>query len=722
MKFKVLISLLLVGCVILFGFIFAIVKVKQQKEDRKQLVDEFLSRNDSPPPLIPRTEEIPDEIRRKFAAVPEIHEKPTIIAELVQGGSPKTVEFSPTNPYLVVSRTSNKNPEDDIRLWDINNPVTPLAVFRGDSVSFSPDGKRLAICDFGNIDGSVKLWDIAKEQFMSALRVVALDAVFSPDNKHLALSSSGVLLWNVSNPTAPVEAIKLERKNIEKDHTFSVDGKLMATVESRTNTVNIWEIDGNQVINKNYINVMNGKVGWIEAMQFLPDPKNPILAIADHVIAEHGRDIRLYYPPDWQSYNTIPAGYVYDLAFTPDGKTIISGGTSELEIWSVENGNRIASIEGYSGSVKCVDVSADGKFVAAGGHDGVIRVWDIANYLPKKQETTQNIVVPIYFLPTNRLPQADIPERIDRILRDLQTFFADEIQRHGFGRKTFDFEKNSDGAAKVYLFEGKTTDEYYDRHTSSTVLNEIEQHFELANKCYFIIVDKSVEKESIENKYTSADLEKIEKGIQDMVLSLKDYVIRRQGGDIVVRTPLNGYSKHGLAAKFGDAFGLNRDYRHPSYLMSYGRQSKHLSKSSAAWLSRSRFFNTEMPFFDDKTIIETLSPSKGKVRFKVEDADGIYQVRLLAKLINKNHPLGFQMKIDPAQNQTEWEKSYKGKYYTLHDALTLQGEKKATVELDYPKFANNLIELHVIDGHGNRIDVIKRIDYSGTSFLRRIFN
>ena len=718
MKFKVLISLLLVGCVLLFGFIFLIVKVKQQQEDRKQLMDEFFSGKDSPPPLIPRTEEIPDEIRQKFAAVPETPEKPKIIAELVQGGSPQTVEFSPTNPYLVVSRTYDKNAEDDIRLWDINNPVTPLAVFRGDSVSFSPDGKRLAISDLGNINGGVRLWDIATEQFMSALRVAGFGAVFSPDNKLLALSSSGLLLWNVSNPAAPIEAIKLERKNFQKEHTFSADGKLMATVESRTDTVNIWEINGNQVVKKNSINVIDGKVGWIEAMEFLPNPKNPILAIADN-----DEDIRLYYPPDWQNYNTIPAGHVYDLAFTSDGKNIISGGTGELEIWSVENGNRIASIEGYSGWVKCVDVSADGKFVAAGGNDGVIRVWDIANYLPKKQETTQNIVVPIYFLPTNRLPQIDIPEKIDKILRDLQTFFADEIQRHGFGRKTFDFEKNSDGSAKVYLFEGKTTDEYYNEDTSSKVLNEIEQHFELSNKCYFIIADKSTEKKSIKNRYTRSDLKNIEKGIQDMTLSIRDYIFRkRQGGDIVVRTPLNGYSKHGLAAKFGDAFGLNRDYRHPSYLMSDGRQSKHLSKSSAAWLSRSRFFNTEMTFFDEKTVIETRSSSKGKARFKVEDADGIYQVRLLAKLINKNHPPGFQLKIDPAENQTAWEKSYKGKYYTLHDALTLQGEKKATVELDYPKFANNLIELHVIDGHGNRVYVIKRIDHSVTSFLRRILN
>ena len=101
---------------------------------------------------------------------------------------------------------------------------------------------------------------------MNSLDVVALDAVFSPDNKLLALASSGLLFWNVSNPTAPVETINLEGKNLEEKHTFSADGKHMATVESRTDTVNIWEINGNQVIKKSYINVIDGKVGWIEAM------------------------------------------------------------------------------------------------------------------------------------------------------------------------------------------------------------------------------------------------------------------------------------------------------------------------------------------------------------------------------------------------------------------------------------------------------------------------
>ena len=124
-------------------------------------------------------------------------------------------------------------------------------------------------------------------------------------------------------------------------------------------------------------------------------------------------------------------------------------------------GKLIASIEGQTRWVNCVDVSADGNFIAAGGNDDVIRVWNIKDYLPIKRKSIQDVVVPIYFLPTDVQPQADMPERIDKVLKDVQTFFADEMERHGLGYKTFNFEKNSSGDAKVFLFEGKTSYKYY---------------------------------------------------------------------------------------------------------------------------------------------------------------------------------------------------------------------------------------------------------------------
>ena len=730
MSFKVFISLFLVGCVILFGFIFIIMGYNQQKEESRQLVKEFFPRTDSPPPQIPRTEEIPDEIRHKFAAVTEIPEKPKIIAEFVQEGKLETVEFSPTTPNLVVSTDYDKNFKHTIRLWDINDPDTPIAEFKGDSASFSPDGKMLAISNLRARDGGVKLWDIAKEEFISSLWTAGDNAVFSPDKKLLAIDTLGIELWDVCDPTQPVEAIKLKGKNFEEEHTFSADGKLMATIESLIDNVNVWQIDGNQVIKNNSINVIDRKVGWIEALQFSPDPQNPILAIADN-----DEDIRLYYPPDWQKFNTIPTNHVYDLAFTPDGKTIISGGQNEIEIWSVENGKLITSIAGNSGWVYCVDVSADGNFIVAGGNDGVFRVWNITDYLPIKRKSIQDVVVPIYFLPTNLQPQADIPEHIDKMLKDVQTFFADEMERHGLGRKTFDFEKNGNGDAKVFLFEGKTTDNYYSEY-SSRMLEEIEQRFELSNNLYFIILEKSIkkktnnkktdEKKTDEKEFTASDLKKVVEALREsprnIALTLRGSMFREKGGHIIVNTPLNRFTTHALAQKFGKQFGLHRDYREPSYLMSDGRESKYLSKDSALWLSSSRFFNSEQVFFDKKTSINKLSRLRDKLRLEIEDADGISQVRLLAISNSDNPPPGYQEEIDPTENQKEWRTLDKGYTVFLQDVLTLQGEKKAKVELDYPKYLDSLIELHVIDNNGNRVYLIEITENPLTTILRGILN
>ncbi len=697
MKIKVFLTLLFIGFGILFCVILLINHLKQHVTDREQELDKFLSRNDNPPPRIPRTVEIPDDIRQKFATVPE-RPPPTLIAEFVHGGYMQSVKFSPTNHNLIVSMTRNIDSDNNIKLWDINNPTTPLAEFSGDSVSFSPDGKILAILDSRSFEDRVKLWDIAEEKFISSISGPRYGVAFSPNGKHLAVETSGLELWDVSNPTKPVEEIRRKGENFEDDHTFSADGKLMATIDSSNDKVNIWEIDGNQVIKRESIEVIDKKYLLIDAMKFSPNLQNPILAIADN-----DDDIKLYHPPDWQNYTVIPAGNVYDLVFTSDGNTIISGGSNELEFWSTDNGNRYTSIEGYSSWVKCVDVSADSRYVVGGGNDGIIRVWDITHFLPSRQSNMPSVVVPIYFLPTNRLPQTDIPEKIDKILKDVQTFFADEMERHGYGRKSFEFEKNSNGSAKVYLFEGNTADEYYHKSTHTRVMKEIKQHFETYNKFFFIVVDKIDKNKPTaddENIPTAKELTAV---IKHLSIQLQNIVVRKRGGEIILKNSPENYSKDAITYEFAKSFGLNRDYRSPSYLMSYDKQSKYLSKSSAAWLNKCQFFNSENTYFDDKTVIGKFSRSIEKARFKVEDADGIYQVRLLVKPTNENPPPGFQWKEDPTENKTEWQKKFRGRYDVLHDVLTLNGDKKATVEMDYPKFADNMIEIHVIDELGNRV-------------------
>ena len=59
------------------------------------------------------------------------------------------------------------------------------------------------------------------------------------------------------------------------------------------------------------------------------------------------------------------------------------------------------------------------------------------------------IVKLIYFLPRGNTPQPDIDTKFDEVLKGTQKFYADEMERHGYGRKTFKFETDKHGNAVV---------------------------------------------------------------------------------------------------------------------------------------------------------------------------------------------------------------------------------------------------------------------------------
>ena len=701
MTFKKFLSLLIIGVVLLLGLVFLL------RLGRRNISTNLSSMDEPLPPLIPRTVEIPDEIRQKYAKIPE---KPELIAELEHGGTIYSVAFSPIDPSLVVSRGHDKNSHRSIKLWNINHTSEPIAVLSGDSVSFSPNGDLLAIC---SLRGGLRFWDVAEEQFISTLNSSGRNLLpwgrnllFSPDRRWLAIGTIGVELCDIRSPTMVEKGPRLPSEGFTENLTYSSDGKLLATTYLvDNNKVDIWDIASLE-----RIKTIKQDDWRVETLKFSPEPDTPLLAIADD------DEIKLFSVPEWHAYATISAKYVNDLTFTPDGKTLVSGGHNEIEFWSVESGERITSIEGYSRWVNCVDISAGGKFVAGGGNDGVIRIWDIAENLHAQQIALSDVVKIIYFLPSDRAPTPDIPEKLDKFIKDVQKYYADEMERHGLGRKTFTLEKNEDGSAKIYLFEGRSTEDYYLKNISTKVEKEIYDRFDPSKNIYLIIAD--ISSESI-NKITGMY------GAGPKI-SYKDKTRGQRGGDIIMTADPNKFSPIYMSKMFGYAFGLTSDFRDASYLMSNGRKRKQLSKSSAEWLNKSRLFNPNQTFFDETSTIEKLTPLEGKVRFKVKDTDGIHQVRLLVRSTDEDPPPGYKWNKDPEQNKIAWESKYKGKYFVLHDYLTLNAEKEATVEFNFPEFAKNMVRVQIIDGHGNmvyrKMKLVEKRENATKTLIRRILS
>src|SRR5262249_48636113 len=79
---------------------------------------------------------------------------------------------------------------------------------------------------------------------------------------------------------------------------------------------------------------------------------------------------------------TGPAGYVWALAFSPDGKTLAAGVTDgTVWLWNVAtpgSPSLVATLTGPAGHVYSVAFAPAGGVLAAASDDGTVRLWDTA--------------------------------------------------------------------------------------------------------------------------------------------------------------------------------------------------------------------------------------------------------------------------------------------------------------------------------------------------------
>ena len=297
-------------------------------------------------------------------------------------------------------------------------------------------------------------------------------------------------------------------------------------------------------------------------------------------------------------------------------------------------------------------------------------------FVPKgfaQQSTSSDRMVRVvYFLPNDRRPQPDINIKLDTLIKDVQQFYANEMERHGFGRKTFRIETDRNGKALVHHVRGRFNDTHYQKHTDRRVYEETKERFDRSKNIYLFAIDVSTE-----------------------VLGFDDV-----GGELCGQGSGGTGGGHGIlpasghcfnvpltAHELGHAFGLQHDFHNDAYVMSYGRYRNELSLCHAEWLNAHLYFNShQTPTDNTETAIKMTSsgaspPNAIRLRFEITDPDGLHQAQLLTPATGEYEGLGFPKLLDC--------KSLSGESNIIEFVTSELAEGPATE-----------VALHVIDRHG----------------------
>ena len=278
---------------------------------------------------------------------------------------------------------------ETVKSWLINNNIggnIESEMNAGRQIVFSPTGRYIATgggySDPTPSHSGIRVWDLATDMKYSLQSTVTNTDLsvetlaFSPDEKYLATAGYGIHLWNIT--------LGNEIKTLSDSDNFSILHILFSK-------------DGTEIIASVYQDLSKSYI-----VASFKNQKNFQILFwnVETGILERDKNITLSY-------------YSRDIDLSPDGLILVTGNyydqvlvspylvipeSSNVTLWNLSTNKEIAKLTGFTGAIRTMKFSSDGKYLAIGSvtddncFDGIIgtsvfstcnsniTVWDMQTY------------------------------------------------------------------------------------------------------------------------------------------------------------------------------------------------------------------------------------------------------------------------------------------------------------------------------------------------------
>ena len=311
--------------------------------------------------------------------------------------------FSP-NGRLVAGATGDRK----IRIWDTASGEPISDPLRGhgaciNCLTFSPDSRVLAS---GSDDETVRLWDVEsicehqrrcvtpiRSEALKGHRAGVVSIAFDPAQPkpgQMAMlvsgSSDGVTrVWHrFSHDWCGGYSWRGSGAGWEYGTALAVSsgGEFIATVwtDGGVRLYNTEDLEENCPFSPRPAIEFEGPGGGVTSIAFSPDGKSIVTADEDgtvrHWDTETGDAIG---EPLCDKQDSVSCA-----TFSPDGKSVVSVGADNMvHRWNADTGEALGPpLQGHEEKVKCLAVSRDGAVIVSGAEDGTVRVWEASTGNP----------------------------------------------------------------------------------------------------------------------------------------------------------------------------------------------------------------------------------------------------------------------------------------------------------------------------------------------------